>query len=90
MVLVVGILVGCMGAMTNVYMWQLPWYVYECIAAQGLRWRFGGVVALDGVSFEVFCGGAVALLGPNGAGKSTVLRILTGLLRPDAGRTRDV
>jgi ABC-2 type transport system ATP-binding protein len=63
-------------------------YVYKCIAVEGLRRRFGGVVALDGVSFEVSCGGAVALLGPNGAGKSTLLRILAGLLRPDAGVAR--
>jgi ABC-2 type transport system ATP-binding protein len=87
-VLVVGVLVGCLGVMSNVYMWQLSLYVYECIAAEGLRQRFGGVVALDGVSFEVPCGGAVALLGPNGAGKSTLLRILAGLLRPDAGVAR--
>jgi len=59
-----------------------------CIAAEGLRKRYGDVAALDGVTFEVPCGGAVALLGPNGAGKSTTLRILAGLLRPDAGVAR--
>ena len=41
--------------------------------------------ALDGVTFEVPCGGATALLGPNGAGKSTTLKILAGLLKPDGG-----
>ncbi|WP_069806685.1 ABC transporter ATP-binding protein [Vulcanisaeta thermophila] len=56
-----------------------------CISARGLVKRFGNVVALNGVSFDVQCGDAVALLGPNGAGKSTTLRILAGLLRPDSG-----
>ncbi|GAB6944380.1 ABC transporter ATP-binding protein [Vulcanisaeta sp. JCM 14467] len=56
-----------------------------CIVVKGLVKRFGGVVALSGISFDVRCGESVALLGPNGAGKSTTLRILAGLLRPDAG-----
>jgi len=67
-VLVVGILVGCVGVMSNVYMWQLSWYVYECIAAEGLRRSFGNVVALDGVSFEVSCGGAWRFWGPTALG----------------------
>lgn len=56
-----------------------------CIVVKGLVKRFGGVVALSGISFDVRCGESVALLGPNGAGKSTTLRILAGSLRPDAG-----
>ncbi|MGC8543934.1 MAG: ABC transporter ATP-binding protein [Vulcanisaeta sp.] len=56
-----------------------------CITASGLVKRFGNVTALNGISFEVKCGDTVALLGPNGAGKSTTLRILAGLLKPDAG-----
>jgi ABC-2 type transport system ATP-binding protein len=59
-----------------------------CISAEGLKKRYGKTVALDGVSFEVPCGGAVALLGPNGAGKSTTLRILAGLLKPDEGSAK--
>jgi ABC-2 type transport system ATP-binding protein len=48
--------------------------------------RYGETPALDGVSFAIERGETVALLGPNGAGKSTALRLLLGLLRPDAGR----
>ncbi|AEA12351.1 ABC transporter related protein [Thermoproteus uzoniensis 768-20] len=59
-----------------------------CISAEGLKKRYGKTVALDGVSFEVPCGGAAALLGPNGAGKSTTLRILAGLLKPDEGSAK--
>ncbi len=47
--------------------------------------RFGSVVALDGVSFEVKRGTVTGLLGPNGAGKTTAVRILTTLLKPNAG-----
>ena len=57
------------------------------ISAEGLVKRFGtDVVALDGVSFEVPKGSILGLLGPNGAGKTTAVRILTTILRADAGR----
>jgi daunorubicin resistance ABC transporter ATP-binding subunit len=56
------------------------------IAAEGVSKRFGRVSALDGIDLEVQGGTVLALLGPNGAGKTTTVRILTTLLRPDAGR----
>ena len=56
------------------------------IQADGLVKHFGDVRALDGVSFEVPAGTVLGLLGPNGAGKTTAVRILTTILRPDAGR----
>ena len=51
----------------------------------GLHKRFGDVVALDGIDFEVPRGTVLGLLGPNGAGKTTAVRILTTLLAPDGG-----
>jgi oleandomycin transport system ATP-binding protein len=56
------------------------------IRADGLVRRFGKTVALDGVDLAVRTGTVLGLLGPNGAGKTTAVRVLTTLIRPDAGR----
>lgn len=56
------------------------------IETQGLHKRFGKTVAVEEVSFTARDGSVTALLGPNGAGKTTSLRMLYGLLQPDAGR----
>jgi len=55
------------------------------IRAEGLSKRYGEVVAVDGVSFEVEKGEIVGFLGPNGAGKTTSMRMLTGFLPPTEG-----
>src|SRR6266516_3615246 len=56
------------------------------ILVERLHKRFGSVVALDGIDFEVPPGTVFGLLGPNGAGKTTAVRILSTILAPDAGR----
>jgi ABC-2 type transport system ATP-binding protein len=58
------------------------------IHAEGLRKRFGDVVALDGVDLSVPPGTVLGLLGPNGAGKTTTVNILATALRLDGGRAR--
>jgi len=58
------------------------------IETQGLAKRYGDVIALDGVDLFAEEGTVLGLLGPNGAGKTTIVRILTTLLRPDAGSAR--
>jgi ABC-2 type transport system ATP-binding protein len=55
------------------------------IEVRGLTKRFGPVLAVDQVSFQVEPGTVVGFLGPNGAGKTTTLRMLLGLVRPDEG-----
>jgi ABC-2 type transport system ATP-binding protein len=58
------------------------------VEAEGLVKRFGAVTALHAVNLRVPAGGVLGLIGPNGAGKTTLVRILTTLLRPDAGWAR--
>jgi daunorubicin resistance ABC transporter ATP-binding subunit len=58
------------------------------IAATGLTKRYGKTAALRDVSLQARAGAVTALLGPNGAGKTTMVRILSTLLRPDAGTAR--
>jgi len=57
--------------------------VYE---AQNITKAFGGLVAVDDVSFEIPEGSIVSIIGPNGAGKTTFFNILTGLYKPTSGR----
>lgn len=56
------------------------------LSVEGIGIRFGGVQAVDDVSFALETGDLVGLIGPNGAGKTTALRLITGVLRPDSGR----
>ena len=55
------------------------------LVADGVDKRYGAVHALSGVHLEVGAGEVMALLGENGAGKSTIVKVLAGLVRPDAG-----
>jgi len=55
------------------------------LRCEGLVKRFGSVLAVNGLQFEIRRGECFGLLGPNGAGKSTSMEILEGLLEPDAG-----
>src|SRR5919202_974274 len=58
---------------------------HDAIVVEGLEKAYGAVRALQGVSFSARTGTVLGLLGPNGAGKTTAVRILSTLLKPDAG-----
>jgi branched-chain amino acid transport system permease protein len=58
------------------------------LEVEALTKRFGGLVAVDAVSFEVRAGEIVALIGPNGAGKSTLFDVVSGVTDPTAGEVR--
>lgn len=59
-----------------------------CLSVAGISKRFGGVQAIDDVSFEVAFGEIFAIVGPNGAGKSTLFNVLSGIEVPDKGAIR--
>jgi ABC-2 type transport system ATP-binding protein len=56
------------------------------ISVERVTKRFGDLVAVDALSFDIAPGEVVGFLGPNGAGKTTTMRVLTGTLQPDRGR----
>ncbi|HTJ25566.1 MAG TPA: ABC transporter ATP-binding protein [Candidatus Limnocylindria bacterium] len=55
------------------------------LALEGVTQRFGGLVAINELSFAIEPGTIVAMIGPNGAGKSTVFNVVTGIYKPNAG-----
>ena len=55
------------------------------LAIEGARKAFGGLVAVNDVSFDVREGELVGLIGPNGSGKTTMLNLISGALKPTAG-----
>jgi ABC-2 type transport system ATP-binding protein len=58
------------------------------VEVRSIARRFGKILAVDDVSFEIFPGEIFGILGPNGSGKTTTIRILCGLLQPTAGTAR--
>jgi branched-chain amino acid transport system ATP-binding protein len=58
------------------------------LALESVRRVFGGVVAVDDVDFDVPAGAVASVIGPNGAGKTTLFNLVTGFLKPTAGRIR--
>jgi|GEM_PF-200 len=56
------------------------------LKVEGLTRRFGGLVAVRDLSFEVYPGEIFAIMGPNGAGKTTLFNMISGVLRPTSGR----
>ncbi len=56
------------------------------LSAQGITMRFGGLVAVNNVDFDIPRGGIVSIIGPNGAGKTTFFNTITGLYKPTSGR----
>jgi branched-chain amino acid transport system ATP-binding protein len=55
------------------------------LRVQNVTKRFGGLVAIDQVSFDVEAGEIISVIGPNGAGKSTLFKVITSFLKPSAG-----
>jgi branched-chain amino acid transport system ATP-binding protein len=55
------------------------------LVVDGLTIRFGGLTAVEGMSFEVRTGEVLSLIGPNGAGKTTAFNAITGYIEPDGG-----
>ncbi len=58
------------------------------LSVVGITKRFGGLVAVKDLSFEVPAGEAIGLMGPNGAGKTTILNVIAGEYKPDSGKIK--
>src|SRR6266542_3619947 len=58
----------------------------SCLAVENLTLRFGGLTAIDDVSFEVRPGEVFTLIGPNGAGKTSIFNVISRFYTPSAGR----
>ena len=56
------------------------------MSIDGVRKRFGGVLAIDDVSVDILRGSILSIIGPNGAGKTSLLNMISGFYKPDAGR----
>jgi branched-chain amino acid transport system ATP-binding protein len=56
------------------------------LRVDGLSKKFGGVNAVEDLTFEIRPGAVYSIIGPNGAGKTTLLNLLTGVYRPSPGR----
>ncbi len=65
---------------------ELQATVPSALRLEGLRKRYGQVLAVDGLDLEVHAGEFLVLLGSSGSGKSTILRLVAGLIDPDEGR----
>ncbi|MEZ5650975.1 MAG: ABC transporter ATP-binding protein [Burkholderiaceae bacterium] len=59
-----------------------------CLSVRGLTKRFGGLVAVNDVDFDVNEGEILSVIGPNGAGKSTLFKLIASFLKPSAGEVR--
>jgi branched-chain amino acid transport system ATP-binding protein len=62
--------------------------VTAALEVEGVTVRFGGLAALEDVSFTARAGETVGVIGPNGAGKTTLFNVICGFVRPDAGQLR--
>jgi branched-chain amino acid transport system ATP-binding protein len=62
--------------------------VPSALSTQGVNKAFGSLIVASDISIEIPQGARYALIGPNGAGKTTLINLITGMLRPDAGRIR--
>jgi branched-chain amino acid transport system ATP-binding protein len=73
------------GSLTLVRRLRIGYAAVALLSVRDVTRRFGGIVALDRVSFDVEEGQIVGLIGPNGAGKTTAFNVITRLYRPDEG-----